>query len=367
MRVLLSAVFAIAFFNPLALCGEAEKQDASKAVAAFEAAYELGAKAAQEKKWALAEKQFDAAIRALGETAHPKKAVAQILLTKARENAKQETTLAAADELLRLKMWAEAEAAYKKAAETLGETDAIKAGIAAAQAGAKTEQASAEAARMEEAKRKAAELALAKARAEAAEAKSKAAAEDEARRKQAEEEAKKAAASAPKTAAADEPAPIELPVPVALDRDQWTKGTGSACYWEGERLVLAEGDELFKKILTGDFAASIALEAQMDHRSRISIELRSPRDSGSKIRIIGWGSKEGSPPMLALDKDIRARGDKKPAQEQITLSFVRTGKMIQFYCDGALIGKTWDEKQGQPYQLMVSGKGTMYGAKVVER
>ena len=310
--------------------------DEAKAKAAFEAAYEAGTAAGIEKKWAEAEKQFDAALKALGDLPHAKKAVAQALRAKSRDMLKQDAALATAAELLRLKQWAEAEAAYRKAADVLGETDAVKAGIAAAQAGAKAE--------------------------------------------------KDAAAAKPpvpvpvppppvlptpaaKTAADDGAAlqPLEIPQPIVLDRDQWFQGAGSATYWEADRLHLQEGDEYLKKMLTKDFAVSIAIEAQMDHRSMISIELRPVKDTGAKARIVGWGSKEGSPPMLAVDRDIKAKGDAQPPQEQITLSFVRTEKKIEFYCNGKFIGHTWDAKLGQPYMLWVCGKGIMNGAKIVER
>jgi hypothetical protein len=325
----------------MVLCGANARgaEDEAAAKAAFEKAYEAGAAAAIEKKWAEAEKQFDAALKALGDNPHAKRAVAQVLLNKARDMNKQESSLTAAAELLRLKQWSEAEKAYKQAAETLGESDAIKAGIAAAQAGARLEKDAA---------------------------------------------AKSAASTAPPPVAPPPVAPppvpekkpavaekqaeaLEVPHPIALDRDEWLKGGGSQCYWEGERLQLQEGDEYFKKPLRNDFAVTISLEARMDHRSQICIELRAPKDSGSKTRITGWGSKEGSAPMLMVDKDEKARGDAQPPREQITLSFVRTDRKIEFYCDGKLIGNTWDAKLGQEYILWVCGKGIMDGAKVVER
>jgi hypothetical protein len=105
----------------------------------------------------------------------------------------------------------------------------------------------------------------------------------------------------------------------------------------------------------------------MDHRSRISIELRPVKDSGTKVRVIGWGSKDGSPPTLTLDKDVKATGDARPPQQQITLSLVRTGRKIEFHCNGKLVGHVWDSKLRQPYHLVVSGKGILNGAKVVER
>jgi len=311
----------------------------AKAKSAFEAAYEAGAAAAIDKKWGEAAKDFDAALKALGDSQHPKKAVARVLLEKARGMAKQDEALDAAAELLKLKQWAEAEAAYRKASLTLGETEVIKAGIAAAQAGARIEK---EAAAQKAAPIPPPQSVVAPPLAHAPEAK-------------------------PAVPASATPPPLEAPVPLVLDRDEWRQGPGSYCYWAGERLYLEEGDECFKKILTRDFAASVALEAQMDHRSMISLELRPVKDSGSKTRIIGWGSKEGSAPMLALDKEVIARGDARPPREQITLAFVRNGLRIEFHCNGKLIGHTQDAKAGQPYYLWVCGKGILDRAKVMER
>ncbi|MCY3022963.1 MAG: hypothetical protein NTW87_28635 [Planctomycetota bacterium] len=339
--ILPAVVLLVALTAP---AGEAEQTgDEAKAKAAFEAAYDAGTAAAIKKDWSAAEKQFDAAIKALGDLPHAKKAVAQVLLAKARDMAKQEGALVAAAELLRLKQWTEAEAAYRRAAVLLGETDAIREGIAAAQAGAKAEKETA----------------------------GKKAATPPSPPPVVPPLPPPAPETKPATPASTAPPPpppaLGIPTPAGLDREEWLKGAGSSCYWEGERLHLEEGDEYLKKILTKDFAASIAIEAQMDHRSRICIELRPVKDSGSKAKIVGWGSKEGSPPMLALDKETVASGDARPPQEQVTLSFVRTGSKIEFYCNGKLLGHTFDAKAGQPYYLWVSGKGIMNGAKVVER
>lgn len=316
----------------VAFCGEADKP--AEAKAAFEAAYEKGTAAAGEKRWADAEKNFESALKALGEEAHPKKAVAQVLLAKSRENAKTQE--------------------------------------------------------QEEAKRKEAEAALAKAKAEADEelkkAEEKAALrkkeEAEAERKKADAEKKAAEVEAVRKKAAEElgaippskkeplekiDEPVKLPDPIQLDREEWQKGSGSSCYWSGPRLYLEEGDEFFKKVLRKDFAVTIQLEARMDEQSRISIELRPEKGSDAKTRIIGWGSKEGSAPMLMLDKDTKAKGDARPESEQIMLSFVRREKKIDFYCNGKLIGTTWDARLGQPYTLFVCGKGIMDGAKIVEK
>ena len=360
---LLLAAFCALTLSAASFCGEANKPDDAKA--AFEAAYEKGAAAAIEKKWAEAEKQFDAALKALGDVGHPKKAVAQVLLNKAREGAKaqekEQSALVTADELLKLKQWAEAEAAYKKAAETLGESERVKAGIAAAQAGAVSEKNADATAAKEAEKKKEAEAIVAKVKAESDEERKKSEDAKAARKKDEEERA------AAKIKAEHDEA-VELPEAVALDRDDWQKGAGSSCYWSGPRLYLEEGDEFYKKLLKKDFAVTVALEARMDHRSRISIELRPDKDSGGgKAKIIGWGSKDGSAPMIEVDKDVKGRGDAKPSAEQIELSFVRRDKKIEFYCNGKLVGAAWDSKLGQAYTLWVCGKGIMDRAKIVEK
>ncbi len=301
----------------------------AKARTEFEVAYEAGAVAASEKKWDVAEKKFDEALKAIGEADHPKKAVAKLLLDKAREQNKQQNATLVADELLKLKQWAEAEAAYRKAAETLGENEAIKKGIAAAQAGLKAEPGG------------------------AAPKNPSGVAEGKLKPGEPEKEKDKTA--------------LEIPAPEELNRGHWKRGAGSQCYWAGERLFLEEGDEYLDRTLSKDFALSVALEAQMDHRSMIRIELRPVKDSGARAKIIGWGSKDGSPPFLAVDKDVKATGGAQPSRQQLTLSLVRTGSKIEFYCNDKLIGHTWDAKVGQPYILWVCGKAVMNGAKIVER
>jgi hypothetical protein len=353
MRTFTLTIFFLA--STLIGAGEADAAKAKTAELEFTALYDAGAAAAVEKKWSEAEKKFDAALKALGDNDHPKKAVAQVLLNKARDESKKQQAQAAAlgtaDELLRLKQWAEAEAAYRKAAESIGESEDVKKGIAAAQAGAAAEKAPPPA----PAKTEAAVVPLPKVEAPPAKAELPPAKAE-------------APASKPETkTAAKEPEPLDLPNPIALDRDQWFKGAGSSCYWQGERLVLEEGDEYFKKTLSKDFAVTIQLEARMDHRSAIFIELRPTKESGTRQKITGWGSKEGSAPMLWVDKDIKARGDKRPPVEQITLSFVRTGRKVEFFCNGESVGHTWSERLDQPYTLWVGGKGIMDKAKLVER
>src|ERR1041384_2795894 len=86
--------------------GEADAVKAKTAELEFAALYDVGAAAAVDKKWGEAEKEFDAPTKGLGDNDHPKKAVAQVLLNKAREMNKQQqaqaAALATAHELLRL-------------------------------------------------------------------------------------------------------------------------------------------------------------------------------------------------------------------------------------------------------------------------
>jgi hypothetical protein len=328
MRFSRPTVFFVAalFLNTPTVFSAEEIQPASEAdaKAKFEITFAAAKSAVIEKKWDLAQQTLEKAIKDLGGFPHADKAVAQVLLEKAKTQLRNVELLHTADELLKLKQWAEAEAAYRKAGEIIGETDAVTKGIAAAQLGRQAE--------------------IAPAKPEIVPAK-----------------------SAPKIEAAKEPAPLDLQEPSKLNRDEWLKGAGSSCFWEADRLHLEEGDEYYRKPLTKDFSASIAIEAQMDHRSLIRLELRPLKDSGSKSKIIGWGSKEGSAPFLAVERDVKATGDARPPAEQITLSFIRTGAKIEFYCNGKLIGNTWDAKASQPYILWVCGKGIMNGAKVVER
>jgi len=294
-----------ALLSAPAAAGEAgQPADEASAKAAFEVAYEAGTAAAIAKKWGDAAKLFDAALKALGDYQHPKKAVAVVLLNKAREVAKQENAGALTPDQPPPVEEKKPAAAGTKPAPAVAPPPVMPPPVAE----------------------------------------------------------KKEAAATPAAVPA-----LEVPEPGILDREQWFRGGGSACYWEGDRLHLEEGDEYFKKTLTKDFAAAIAIEADMTHRSQISIELRPLKDSGSTTRITGWGSKAGSPPMLMADKEVKATGDARPPREQITLAFVRTDRKIEFYCNGKLIGHTQDAKLGQACYLWVCGKGIMDGAKVVER
>jgi hypothetical protein len=184
-------------------------------------------------------------------------------------------------------------------------------------------------------------------------------------------ESKKESTEAPKKEPAKEPVPeptaLDIPNPRGLSESDWMKGPGSSCYWGGELLYLEEGDEYFKKVLKTDFALAVKVEALMDEQSRINIELRAPRDSSDKIKITGWGSKAGSAPFLEVDGEKKGKGDGRPKNEIITMAFVRTGKKIDYYCNGTLIGSTTEAKADQPFNIWVSGKGRVMGFKLTER
>jgi tetratricopeptide (TPR) repeat protein len=365
-----------------ASCCAQEDAAALKARADFETAYKAALEAIAKEDWEAAEVTLAAAQKALGDRPHADKELAERLLAKARkivgEKREVTTTLKAADELLRLRQWAEAESLYKRARDLGADKTAVEKGLAAAQAGLKQEgykTALAEGfARLGAKDWENAERAFLK----ALEYEPNDPAASNALR---DARAGKGAATpaAPSTVPVTPPATvttpatpavavqesIELPTPETLDRDQWTKGAGSSCFWAGELLHLEEGDEKFTRMLKGNFAASIAIEARMDHRSMIYLDLRPDKDAGGKAPTIrGYGSKEASPPYLLAGKDMVGRGKRQPPREQITLSFRRTGKQIEFYCDGEKIAETWEVPEGTPLWLWVCGKGTMNGAKV---
>jgi hypothetical protein len=174
-------------------------------------------------------------------------------------------------------------------------------------------------------------------------------------------------ADSPKKESPAPAAALEIPSPRSLSPDDWTRGPGSACFWTGDLLYLEEGDEYYKKTLKGDFALALKVDARMDEQSRINIELRSTKDSSEKVKVTGWGSKEGSAPFLEANGERKGKGEGRPRDEVITLAFVRTGKKIEFYCDGTLIGSTKDVKEDTAFNLWVSGKGRVLGLKITGR
>ena len=163
----------------------------------------------------------------------------------------------------------------------------------------------------------------------------------------------------------DVPKQLELPDPIKLAIDEWEKGSGSSCYWSGTRLYLAEGDEMYHLPIRGDFAVQFQIEADMQQSSMIYIDVR---PDGKKAAIIrGYGSKEGSPPFLAVGKQTVAKAKKQPGLEQMTLGFRRTGKQIEFFFNSENVGETWDTPEGAVLWLWVGGKGIVDKFSIVKK
>lgn len=372
--------------------------DAERAKKNFEASYTAAAEAIKEDDWATAETVLDAALKALGGHDHPNKIAAQVLHKKAvkinTERKASAAALSSAQELLRLEQWEEAEKLFAKAKELGADEAAVKKGLEEAAAGKakaaggkptdtepakpaadapSTEPPAAEGDAYRTAMRAGLE-ALGKKDWDAAIANlekalkakpgDKAAESSlaEARREKEKVEAAKAAAAQPA-----KPAEQPLPAPATLRREDWTQGTGSNTLWAANLLHLNEGDEKWKTVLTGNFRVSIAIEAQMDHRSFVCIELRpdkKDRKGDTPKRIIGWGSKEGSGPYLMVDGETAGSKPGQPAAKQITLSFRRDGQRIVFYCNGEQVAETWKVPAEAGLWLYATGKGIMNGAKL---
>jgi len=362
-----------------ASCLPAEERAASDAGRGnFETSYKAGVDAVTEKDWPTAEVMLEAALKSLGDQDHPNKLAAQTLLNKAKginQKSKEiRDTLRAADEMLKLKQYPEAKQLYEKAAALGADPETVKKGLAAAEAGEKGTPATAEKpaaptgdydallkdglAKLEKKDFAGAKLAF--------EAALKLKPNDTTALTGLKEAERGTGATAetpketPKTAE-----PLPLPTPVALVREEWDQGAGSNTLWAAELLHLQEGDEKYRKPLKGDFAASIAIEAQMDHRSMIYLDLRADKHGGKKLPVVrGYGSKEGSAPYLMVDKEVAGRGSGQPKQKQITLSFRRTGDRIEFFCDGQKVAETWSIPKDATLWLWCCGKGTMNGAKI---
>lgn len=372
--------------------------DAERAKKNFEASYTAAAEAIKEDDWATAETVLDAALKALGGHDHPNKIAAQVLHKKAvkinTERKASAAALSSAQELLRLEQWEEAEKLFAKAKELGADEAAVKKGLEEAAAGKSkaaggkptdtepakpaadapsTEPPAAEGDAYRTAMRAGLE-ALGKKDWDAAIANlekalkakpgDKAAESSlaEARREKEKVEAAKAAAAQPA-----KPAEQPLPAPTTLRREDWTQGSGSNTLWAANLLHLNEGDEKWKTVLTGNFRVSIAIEAQMDHRSFVCIELRpdkKDRKGDTPKRIIGWGSKEGSGPYLMVDGVTAGSKPGQPAAKQITLSFRRDGQRIVFYCNGEQVAETWKVPAEAGLWLYATGKGIMNGAKL---
>ena len=120
--------------------------DPARAMKNFDTSYQAAVDAIAEKDWGTAEVLLEAALKSLGSAGHPNKLAAETLLAKAQfiNKLKKDAAeaLRAAEELLRLKQWAEAEALFKKALALAGESEGTRKGIAAAQAGLKEASAS---------------------------------------------------------------------------------------------------------------------------------------------------------------------------------------------------------------------------------
>ena len=115
--------------------------------------------------------------------------------------------------------------------------------------------------------------------------------------------------------------------------------------------------------LRGDFSASIAIEAQMDHRSMIYLDLR-PEQRGKYPALRFWGSKDGSAPYVEAGKKVVGSGKAQPKDKQITLSVRRAGGRTEFFCDGEKVTESWNQPGEAEVYLWVCGKGTMNGARV---
>jgi len=102
----------------------------------FDILYQAGIDASQQKRWLEASTLLADALALLGDREHANKRVAQSLKEAADHEYKKQNTLHTANELLRLKRWAHAEAAFLEAEKLAGSTAIIKKGIEAAQQGA---------------------------------------------------------------------------------------------------------------------------------------------------------------------------------------------------------------------------------------
>jgi len=102
----------------------------------FDVLYQAGIDASQNQRWLEASTLLNDALSLLGDRENANKRVAQSLKVVADHEYKKQNTLHTANELLRLKRWAHAEAAFLEAEKLSGPTAVIQKGIAAAQQGA---------------------------------------------------------------------------------------------------------------------------------------------------------------------------------------------------------------------------------------
>ncbi|MEI6232738.1 MAG: hypothetical protein WCT04_06790 [Planctomycetota bacterium] len=112
---------------------DAPADEASKKV--FDADYDAGLVALNDKNWPLVKSKMGSALKALGEANDARKSTAQILLNKAERLLIKDDALFTAGELVRLKQWTEAEEAYRKVVDVNGETETLRTSIMACRAG----------------------------------------------------------------------------------------------------------------------------------------------------------------------------------------------------------------------------------------
>lgn len=124
---------------PTASAAPISAQAAADGRKSFEANYEAGTAAVQEKKWGVARQKLAQALKDLGDQDHPNKTSAQVLFSKADRIVVKDDMMYTAKELLRLKQWVEAEEAFRKVAEIIGETEDLRKGVLAARAGLEAE------------------------------------------------------------------------------------------------------------------------------------------------------------------------------------------------------------------------------------
>lgn len=131
----LSFLALLPFLILLAAPARAAEPDAPPRTG-FDILYQAGIDASQQKRWLEASTLLSDALTLLGDREHANKRVAQSLKEAADHEYKKQNTLHTANELLRLKRWAHAEAAFLEAEKMTGSTAVIKKGIEAAQQGA---------------------------------------------------------------------------------------------------------------------------------------------------------------------------------------------------------------------------------------
>lgn len=135
MLLRLSFVALFAFLVLAVSSSRAAEADAPPRTG-FDILYNAGIEASQQKRWLEASSILSDALSLLGDREHANKRVAQSLKEAADYEYKKQNTLHTANELLRLKRWAHAEAAFLEAEKLAGSTAAIKKGIEATQRGA---------------------------------------------------------------------------------------------------------------------------------------------------------------------------------------------------------------------------------------